>query len=271
MEETHYKNVSKATQYQYDYSFGLFAPLHNRKFRDIDTAEFQAVLDQYSDKSVNTVAKHKQLITQLSEWAIEHRLQTVNYAAFCEVHGKKTEHHIPFTAEDIRKIEADGSETARVVLMLLATGMRINELFTLKLADYHGDYCVGGEKTEAGRERIIPIRAEGRQHFEYFAARSKGERLIDGYSGAKIPNNFRNRDYARLLNRLGIDKNKTPHSTRTTYGTRAATAENLAPAVLQKVLGHSDFNTTQKYYNNPDAAQLVAAVDKASGANSGAN
>ena len=65
-----------------------------------------------------------------------------------------------------------------------------------------------------------------------------------------------------MLDRLGIDRAKTPHSTRVTYGTRAATEDNLAPAVLQKVMGHSDFNTTQKYYDKPDADTLVEAVEK---------
>ena len=66
-----------------------------------------------------------------------------------------------------------------------------------------------------------------------------------------------------LLDRLGIDRSKTPHSTRVTYGTRAATTDELAPAALQKVLGHKDFNTTQQYYNRPDAAALVDAVERA--------
>ena len=96
--------------------------------------------------------------------------------------------------------------------MLLATGMRIGELFSLPLADYHGDYVVGGEKTEAGRNRTIPIRPEGKQHFAYFAGRAKGALLLSGYDGQKVPANFRRRDFYPLLDRLGIER-KTPHAT----------------------------------------------------------
>ena len=147
--------------------------------------------------------------------------------------------------------------------MLLATGCRINEIFKLKLEDYHGTYIISGAKTEAGQNRVIPIRPEGRTHFEYFAQKAAGKTyLIDGYDGNKVPNNFRKRDYYSLLDRLGIPRSKTPHSTRSTYATRAV-KEGLSPAMTQKVLGHADFDTTQAYYNAPDAETLVNAVEAA--------
>jgi len=142
--------------------------------------------------------------------------------------------------------------------MLLSTGMRIGELFSLPVADYHGTYVVGGEKTEAGRNRIIPIRPEGRQYFEYFAARATGELLISGYSGQKVIENFRKRDFYPLLDRLGISK-KTPHATRHTYTSRAV-KEGLAPEMLQKILGHADYSTTANIYTHIDAETLVSAV-----------
>ena len=261
---SHFPDVGEAGRKQYEISFAVFSDLHAKKFRELRTNDFQAILDRHADKSVNTVGKYKQLLTQMSEWAIENELIPTNFASYCKARGRDPRHHEPMTAEEISLIEKDGSEAARIVLMLLATGMRIGELFALRLDDYHDTYCVGGEKTDAGRDRIVPIRPEGREHFEFFCARAKakgGARIVDGFSGNKNPDNFRKRDYAALLDRLGIDPGKTPHSTRTTYGTRAATEDELAPAVLQKVMGHSSFNTTQKYYNRPDAEALVKAVE----------
>ena len=261
----HFPDITPSAQAQYAVDYGIFAELHNRKFRELRTGDFQVILDRHTDKSKSTVGKYKQLLTQMSKWAIENEMISTNFAAFCKARGRDSEPHQPLTLEEIKRIEADGSETARIVLMLLATGMRIGELFTLRLEDYHGTYCVGGEKTEAGRERIIPIRKEGRQHFEYFyqhAVINEGELLIDGYNGNKLPATFRRRNYADLLDRCGIDRSKTPHSARATYGTRAATEEQMAPAVLQKVLGHAKFETTQRFYNKPDADSLVRAVEK---------
>lgn len=264
--QEHYQEIGQSGIDGYERAFDVFEPLHNRKFRELRAGDFQAVLDQYQDRSVSTVSKYKNLITQMSEYAMREEIIQVNFAKYVTVKGRARVGHVPMDAEDVRKLyEAAGAgdEAARVVCCLLSTGMRIGELFKLRLDDYHGSYCVGGEKTDAGRDRIIPIRTEGREHFEYFAEHAAGhERLIDGYNGQRDAHNFRSRDYAKLIKRLGIDKSKTPHSARVTYTTNAVD-EGLAPEKLQKVLGHSDFAITQKYYNKPDAAQLVQAVEEA--------
>ena len=146
--------------------------------------------------------------------------------------------------------------------MLLATEMRINELFNLPLEDYHVDYVIGGSKTEEGKNRIIPIRPEGKAHFAYFAAKSAGmKKLLGSYKGNKDAGNFRNRDYKPLLLKLGIDPEKTPHTTRHTYATRAI-KEDLKPEYLKQILGHSAYSTTVEKYTHTDAEALVKAVSK---------
>lgn len=164
-----------------------------------------------------------------------------------------------FPDDDIAKLEANDSETAKIILMLIYTGMRIGELFNLPLKDYHETYVIGGEKTEAGRNRVIPIRPEGRQYFKYFVDQATGDLLISGYIGQRVPANFRNRDYYPLLKSLDIEK-KTPHATRHTYASRARQA-GMPPEVLQKILGHADYSTTANVYVHTDIAELIAAVE----------
>ena len=85
-------------------------------------------------------------------------------------------------SKKLKNSKKDGSETAKIILMLLSTGMRIGELFYLPITRYYKNYVIGGSKTEAGRNRIIPIRPEGREHFSYFASRATGPLLLSGYS-----------------------------------------------------------------------------------------
>lgn len=143
--------------------------------------------------------------------------------------------------------------------MLIYTGMRIGELFLLPLADYHGTYVVGGEKTEAGRNRIIPIRPEGRRCFAYFAQQADGPLLLSGYTGQHRPENYRKRDYYPLLKKLGIPQ-KNPHCTRHTYASWAR-KQGMAPETLQKILGHADYSTTANIYVHTDADELIQAVE----------
>ena len=137
--------------------------------------------------------------------------------------------------------------------------MRIGELFGLRTENVHETYVIGGEKTEAGRNRIIPIRSEGRKYFAEFKERAKGELLISGYAGQKVIANFRKRDYYPLLERLGISK-KTPHATTHTFASWAV-ANNIKPELLQKMLGHADYSTTANIYEHFDIDQLVNAID----------
>ncbi len=255
----HYKEIGVKGVESYNRAFDVFSTIHNQKFRDLRTPDFQSVVDQHMGKSHSTVSKYKQLLTQMSQWAIREEICTTNFAKFVRLPENVKKEKEVFTDEDIRKIEADRSEAARIVLMLLSTGMRIGELFSLPLEDYHETYVVGGSKTEAGKNRVIPIRPEGREHFAYFASHADGPLLLSGYVGDKVPANYRKRDYYPLLDRLGIQR-KSPHATRHTYTSRAV-KEGMAPEVLQKILGHADYSTTANVYTHIDVDTLVKAVE----------
>lgn len=256
----HYKDIGPSGISSYDSAFKIFAPLHNRKFRELRTKDFQDVLEPHMGKSHSTVSKYKQLITQMSEWAIREELLTTNFASFVRLPENVKKEKEIFSDEDIAKLESDHSETAKVILMLVYTGMRIGELFSLPVSGYHDTYVIGGEKTEAGRNRIIPIRPEGRGYFAELAAHATGPLLISGYSGQHNPQNFRKRDYYPLLDKLGIDR-KTPHATRHTYASRAR-RDGMPPEILQKILGHADYNTTANIYVHTDIDELLQAVEQ---------
>lgn len=253
----HYRNIGKHAIETYTVAYRAFAPIYGKKFRDLRTTDLQAAIDAKKG-APESIRKRKQLVTQLYKWAIREEISTTNFAQFITIpQTVKTEKEI-FSDEDIKKIEADESEAAKIVTMLLSTGMRIGELFSLPAGDYHETYVIGGEKTAAGKNRIIPIRPEGQAAFAYFAERVNGPLLISGYSGQRTPENFRKRDYYDLLARLGIEK-KTPHATRHTYASRAV-KEGLAPEVLQRVLGHAKYSTTADVYTHLDAQTLISAV-----------
>lgn len=258
--EEHFKEIGEKGVESYSRAFDVFSTLHGKKFRDLRTADFQTVLDPHMKKSHSTVSKYKQLLTQMSQWAIREEICTTNFAKFVRVPESVRKEKEIFTEEDVAKLEADNSEAAKIVLMLIYTGMRIGELFSLEVADCHGNYVVGGEKTEAGRNRVIPIRPEGRYYFSYFQAQANGSTLLSGYVGQKTVANFRRRDYYPLLDRLGIPR-ITPHAARHTF-TSWAVKEGVAPEILQKILGHADYSTTANIYTHIDVDTLVKALEK---------
>lgn len=258
--QEHFKTITPQGAKAYKVAFAGFSTLHERKFRDLRTKDFQEVLDA---KKPSIALKYKQLIGQMSRWALREEIASQNFAQFTQVQPAAAKEKAIFTEEDIEKLKRDGSETARIILMLLFTGMRIGELFALKVEDCHGKYVVGGSKTTAGRNRVIPVWPQAREHFAYFVDRATGEKLLSGYRGCRDADNFRARDYHAILSRLGIPY-KSPHSTRHTY-TSMAVKEGIAPEVLQRILGHTDYAMTANVYTHLDTDTLVNAVEITNG------
>ena len=259
--EEHYREITAAGIATYDNSFKIFAELHGRKFRSLRTADFQRVMDAHMNKTHSTLSKYKQLLTQMSRWAMREEIITTNFATYVRLPENVRKEKEIFTAEEIAALEsASGdSDAAKITLMLIYTGMRIGELFKLPLSDYHESYVIGGEKTAAGRNRVIPIRPEGRAYFAYFAAIATGDLLLSGYAGSHDAHHFRARDYYPLLKRLGIRK-ISPHATRHTYASEARRM-GMPPEILQKILGHASYSTTADIYVHTEVSTLVAAVE----------
>jgi integrase len=263
----HFRDLTRKGVEGYENAYKQFATLHNRKMSELRTADFQSVIDSLIalGRSRSTTGKAKALVMQMSRWAMREEIITTNFAQFVKLQPGKRKEKPTFSKEDIGKL-TDASaidETARIILMLIHTGMRIGELFSMSKQDVHGNYCIGGEKTEAGRNRVIPIPAVVRPHFEYFMQLvADGPLLLSGYAGDRNVNNFRRRCYYPLLDKLGIDR-KSPHCTRHTFASRAVAA-GVKPEHLQKILGHTDYSVTAEVYVHADAAELIRAVESMS-------
>ena len=259
----HFKEIGPSGSTSYKIAYQLFSALHKRQFRSLRAKDFQEVIDQHMNKSYSTLSKYKQLITQMSTWAIREEIISTNFAKFVKLKENTKKEKEIFTEEDIKKLENDSSETAKIILMLIYTGMRIGELFSLVVSDYHENYVIGGEKTEAGRNRVIPIPNKARKYFRYFADQAVSEIFLSGYVGNQNPANFRNRDYYPLLEKLEIPK-RNPHCTRHTFTSMAVKA-GVQPEILQKVLGHADYSTTANIYVHADSDSMIAEIDKVFG------
>lgn len=202
----HFKTIGPKGVETYENSFQIFSSLHDTKFRDLRTSDFQEFFFSHWKKSHATLSKYKQLLTQMYSFAIREEIATTNFAKFISLPDQVKKEKEIFSQADIEKLKKEGSDASKIILMLIGTGMRIGELFSLPLSGYHQTYVIGGSKTDAGRNRIIPIRPEARDYFAHFAAIATGPLLLSGYSGQRVADNFRNREYYPLLKKLKIKK-----------------------------------------------------------------
>jgi integrase len=138
---------------------------------------------------------------------------------------------------------------AAQLLILLYTGMRASELINQDPSKVYLDkgYMIGGSKTEAGRDRIIPIHpAVADLVRELIVERKDGGPLIYTTLRAHMP---------KLL------PGHSAHDTRHTFITRWKTLR-LDDMILANIVGHSMPNVTEAVYTHRDPETLVEEARK---------
>ena len=261
--EEHKRKISESMDQNYRLAYKQCAQLHNMQMRKILRSDYQACIIalEMQGKSKSTCNKLRVLLGQLGRWAMEEGITLTNPAEDLNTVAKQKTTREVFTEEDIKAIKKSKLHAADIALILISCGCRPGELFTVPLVNCREDHFIGGSKTEAGKNRVIPIGPDGIKAYQKIRKRaiSKGHNyLIDGYEGAnKTAPNFTKRDWRELMEEIGR-QGMIPYSCRHTFITRAIRAGMELP-VLEAIVGHVDRETT-KIYTHLHADDLVDAV-----------
>ena len=262
----HFRTLSKDGVSVYEHAYKSCKTVEKRKIRELRTDDFQQIIDkQVSEgKARSTVEKTRLLAGQLCKWAIREEIITVNYSEYVKLPKQAKKEKEIFSDREIDVLFAnDADDTVKLILVMIFTGLRIGELMTVERGKVNLEvgYMMAGIKTEAGRDRIIPISEKVLPYVRYFLDRAPNDGLLmEGYDGNRSVQNFRKRDFYPALEKLGI-KGKTPHSTRHTFASMMAKA-NVKPEILQKIIGHAKYSTTAEIYIHADIDSLRAAIGK---------
>ena len=159
--DIHFRDLSASGSQGYKTAWKYLQPIANMKVGDIRTSHFQMCIDLCAEKySRAQCEKIRQLASQLCKKAMEYDLLNKNYAQFLSLPKTQQKDRDVFTQSEIKKLKKhDYDERARIILTLIYTGFRPNELFSVKIDNVHlsKGYIVGGSKTEAGMNRKVPI------------------------------------------------------------------------------------------------------------------
>lgn len=255
----------------YTISFKKLSDLYDVKFRELRTAQMQSIIDDLSvDYSLSALQKIKVLLGQLYQYAMQNDIVNKNYAEFIVLPKEVKSVKPCFTAAEVDKLkraaENDTVEYADMVLIMCYTGHRIGEFLTLKKSDviYDGDmiFLRGGNKTAAGRNKVVPVSPIIKQYVERYINRNGKTLFCDNSGNAFTVGNFRNRYYYRVLEKLNLPK-LSPHATRRTFSTRLAAA-GVREEEVAKMMGHTDYGMDIEAYINPENKTLFEAIKKLS-------
>ncbi len=209
----------------------------------------------------------------ICKYAIYHDLIEVNYAqALITPKRKKKKRDIErFSDEELEILwKHKTNDVCKTILIFCYTGFRPSELFLIKTSDVDIEkrIMVGGIKTEAGKNRRVPIANKILPFVKYFMS-VNDDYLIQNHSGhASGPidvNNWRKRYFTPTLIQYGIlenedDRHLTPKSGRKTFASLADNA-NIKNTTITRIVGHTEFSTTDDHYIKKQDKELIKAVD----------
>lgn len=250
-----YGKIGASTAACYKASWGRLSTLSNKEMALITIDDLQHIIDQDEQNglSQSSISNDRMLMKALFKHAMERDIVQKDYSAFVELPtvGPKYAKGI-FTEDQITELSnlaAKSFPWADTVLMLCYTGFRVSEFLGLTAESYHEEngiaYLKGGLKTEAGRNRIVPVHPKIKP---YLLNRMKhgGKYIIRRKCGNKINSDYY-RDYcfSPIAEKLG-NPSATPHWCRHTAASRMKIA-GMDDLAIRRILGHSDKSITDHY------------------------
>lgn len=201
----------------------------------------------------------KSTMNQLFNYAIKNSIIKTNYAQYIEINEKieKTGHI--FTDEEIQTLwENKNDPTARWVLILIYTGMRIGELLQMTTTTMflESGYMVGGLKTEAGKDRVIPIHRDIMPLVEEQLGKAKF--LMRNSHGNKLTYQTALRYFDALMEKYGWEHK--PHDTRKT-AVSIMHGAGIPIETVRIIVGHSGKGVTEQVYLRKTPQELVEAIN----------
>lgn len=252
------QNISDASAKLNKTCFNHCHSLHTVVFKNLRKAHLQGVIDDLETPTAKSNVAS--LFRKLFKFALENDIILKDYAQFVKTPSKnRKSDKTPFTREEINQLwELVGDINAEILLMLCYSGMRIMELLTLTKAQINleKNYIITGSKTEAGKDRYIPIHPRIMplilKHYE-----NKSNWLIVNRFGDKPIryDSFHAKRYSKLKRKLSFRDDLTPHSTRHFFISELHKlgADKIA---VQKIVGHKGEDITEQTYTHIDNNKL---------------
>lgn len=239
----------------------FFTILNEYKISDIKLFQLQKIFDEMTF-SYNYKGNCKSVLNRIFDFAVKNDFIESNKVKFVEL-GKKNiviERKI-FTKNEINILWKNLEiKNVYLILILIYTGMRVGELLNLKVADV--DLCnkviyIRKSKTDAG-VRTIPIPDKVLSLFtdnicyenEYFIFTKTFNQM--SYMSFRYI-------FESILRKVGLQKH-TIHDTRHTFATLLNNADANKTSII-KLIGHSDFSTTENIYTHKDIEELRKAIN----------
>ncbi len=266
----HYEEIVPSAVRTWVAAYNHSSPLHNMRMRDIRASHLEGCIHD-ADIGSATKSRMKSLYNQMFKYALKHDIVDKDYASLVDPvkNGAPVIVRVPFTDDEIEilKDNAYSVPFADMVLIGIYSGWRPQELAILKVDDVDMSSLTmkGGLKTDAGKNRIVPIHPyiADMVNSRLLDARKQGSEYlfndIYGQQGTYMTyDKYRGR-FNKVMKALKISHR--PHDTRHTFVTLAKKYK-VDDYILKIIVGHSINDITEKIYTHREITEIYNEICK---------
>ena len=231
--------------------------------------------------SPTTKTKIKSLFNLMLDYAEEHELVDKNYARtfkladdiIKDVEEEKKD-HIDFTNEEMQKLWNNlyNVDYVDVLLIQCYSGWRPQELGLLKIenVDLENWFITGGMKTDAGKDRVVPVHPKIRSlvKYRYQEAQKLGSEYLINCTDTKTHRSSLKLTYdkyrhriEKIIKELDLNPDHRAHDGRIQFATMAGDAKMNEYAV-KRIMGHKIKDITENTYTKRKREWLMEEILK---------
>lgn len=262
-----FPRIKEHTQCSYMCAYKHLKRLYTKQFAKIRIGDLQSAIRDIHDSGAgySTQKKARQVLHHMYSYAVKYEIIAPerDISKYIDIDKNKIVYKKTiFNTRQIYKLfRADNNRYAKMILMHMLLGTRPSEFLNIERTDVkiRQRYLIIREsKTEAGRNRIIPLHKQTLPFWIEFIAENNKYIACDEHGTHLNYSRFRSK-FDSTLKILKI-KRHTPHECRHTLASLLSNAD-ANPTAIKRILGHANDSITEKHYTHKDLHQLKKALD----------
>lgn len=226
-------------------------------------------------------SRMKSVFNLMFDYAVEYELTDRNYARTFHISkdiiediGTTRRTHMTFAETEMRLLWDNVDKIKYVDLLLIQaySGWRPQEMGLIKLENVHldEDWCLGGMKTKAGSDRVVPIHPKIKHlvSAKYKEAVTLGSEFLINCTDGKTHQNTHKMTYDKyayrfksIIEQLQLNPEHKPHDPRKHFVTMAKNA-GMDEFAIKYIVGHSIVDLTEAVYTERSRDWLIDEMKK---------
>lgn len=257
--EKRFPKFGFSNQYSLKSAYKYCSYLGNMKYKEIKSYEMQDCIDNCG-KSYSTQGAIKNLWGHLDRFAMELDVISKQYSILLTSAPIPETTKTIFTDEEVSRLwENENLDWVDSVLFFLYTGFRISEMLELKISSINLEVgtMIGGTKTAAGKNRLVPIHSKIQHIVQNRFEQSKNGYLFE-YNGKKMNQTQYRILWNNIMNKLQMQH--TPHECRHTFRSRLDSA-GANKVCIDRIMGHKSKGTGERIYTHKNIEELKLNIE----------